>query len=226
MVLAGLFALGSLGFWILCSVVCICIIAAVEYEKPGWATASLIATFALIGFFGDFNVLTFARENPLSALACVGVYMVAGTLWAFSKWWFFLRARREQYDDVKREFLRRNKVEGTAIPDDLLEEWKKHAPDPDGNRYGYDYKEKTGFAPRARNHKSRILTWMIYWPWSMSGRSSTTRSSGCSRQSITRSRQRCRRCPTGFSPESRMTSVRLPHLLPLHRMSQILAMVH
>lgn len=167
-----LFALGSLGFWILLSVVCILLIAAVEYERPGWATLSLIATFSALAYFGDFNILTFAKENPLIATGCFVGYFVAGALWALGKWWFFLRARRENYNDTKAEFLRQHGITGQQIPDNLLKEWQEqtnwfidnHHRRP--TRYA-KAQDTTSVAPRARDHKSRILTWMAYWPWSM-----------------------------------------------------------
>ena len=48
---------GGVIFWLLVALACILLIVTVEYEKPGWATISVIATFLLLGFFGDFNVL-------------------------------------------------------------------------------------------------------------------------------------------------------------------------
>src|SRR3990170_3557711 len=94
--LLGIFALGTIGFWALCGVVCVLLITFVEYEKPGWATLSLLATFALLGWLGDLNVWRAAKEHPLLALGAVAAYLAIGTLWAFGKWWFFLKAARER----------------------------------------------------------------------------------------------------------------------------------
>lgn len=151
--LIGLFALGTIGFWILICVVCGLLIAAVEYEKPGWATVSLAATFGLLAWLGDFNLLTASRAHPVLAACCIGGYVVLGTAYSFVKWWRFLRGMRAKYLDTKAAFLERNGIQGTTIPDNLLQEWSR-------NSMGL------GTAPKARDHKARILTWMIYWPWS------------------------------------------------------------
>ena len=153
--LVGLFALGTVGFWILIAVVCGLLIWAVEYEKPGWATLSLAATFGLLGWLGDFNVLTATRDHPLIALGCIGGYILLGTAYSFVKWWRFLKARRAEYLDAKAQFLESRNVAGDAIPDQYLEQWKN-------DRRSVEL----GTAPKARDHKARILTWMIYWPWS------------------------------------------------------------
>ncbi len=150
----GFLAFGSVGFWILAGFVCLLLIAAVEWEKPGWATISLGVTAALLAYFGDVNVFAFVRHHPFSALALVVGYFVLGTLWSFGKWWFYLRNAREEYDEMKKRFLSSHGVVGTQIPDRCLQEWQKI------------YPLQRSVTPKARDNKGRIMTWMVYWPWS------------------------------------------------------------
>ncbi len=150
--LAGLFVIGSIGFWVLMILVTGALITALEYEKPGWATLSLGLTLLLLGYLGDFNALTVMKVHPFLALLSVVGYFLAGTVWAFGKWWFFLRDAREKYGEERSEFLKRHGVEGVDIPNELLKNWQ-------------DTARHLG-APRAKNNKLRILTWMMYWPWS------------------------------------------------------------
>lgn len=148
----GLFSVGSTGFWVLIVIASCFLIGMVEWEKPGWATTSLIVTLLLLGSFGNFNVIAFARENPTFALACGVGYFVVGTLWAFGKWWFYLQNVKARYEEERSVFLKENNIGTRHIPDELLKTWK------DKSSY---------FAPpRARNNKVRILVWMMHWPWS------------------------------------------------------------
>jgi hypothetical protein len=88
-------------------------------------------------------------------------YFALGALWSVGKWWFFVRDKRDTYNDRKRDFIADKKLQITvkdAIPTDLRKEFKSYM-----TRYG-----NGGVAmPEARKHKGRIMTWMAYWPWSM-----------------------------------------------------------
>lgn len=162
--LLTLFAVGTFWFWALLVVHFCVLLALIEYEKVGWATISLIAAFALLHFFGDFNIVAAALHNPVTALVVAGCYFVAGTVWSVVKWWFFVRNCREEYDERKAEFLRQNGVEGTAVPDKLKPKWKENL------SFGYGRRNSRlgeDVIPKAAKHKGRIMTWMCYWPWSM-----------------------------------------------------------
>lgn len=165
--LITLFALGTFWFWVLVAVHFCVLLALIEYEKTGWATFSMIATFAALYFLGDFNVVTAALRNPGLTAGIIGGYFVAGTAWSVAKWWFFVRRCREDYDKLKATFLRQNGIEGSAIPDNLKAKWKESLTS--HYRYGSErrYSFSNGVIPKASDHKSRIMTWMCYWPWSM-----------------------------------------------------------
>lgn len=166
--LLSLFAVGTIWFWALLVVHTFVILALIEHEKAGWATITMIATFAVLHFFGDFNVVSAAIHNPLTALAVVAGYFAAGTAWAVAKWWFYVGRCREQYDELKARFLERKGVAGPAIPDALKKEWKEHlSQDYEfGRRVGRRFSSDS-VIPKAGEHKGRITTWMCYWPWSM-----------------------------------------------------------
>lgn len=162
--LITLFALGTFWFWVLVAVHFCVLLALIEYEKTGWATFTMIATFAALYFLGDFNVITAALRNPGLTAALAGGYFAAGTAWSVAKWWFFVRRCREDYDKQKAEFLRHNGIEGTAIPDNLKTKWKESL----GYGYGRNsHRRSDNVIPKAGDHKSRIMAWMCYWPWSM-----------------------------------------------------------
>lgn len=165
--LVGLFALGTLGFWVLVAAVSVLLMVCVAYEKPVFASLMLIATFLLLGWLGDFNAIAAAKAHPLVAALAVAGYFVAGTAWAFGKWWFFLKSGRAEYDESRRDFLKANGLDPAGrIPDHLLRAWSDRAHQ---GRLGWLDRSADGgriVAPKARDHKGRIMIWMTYWPWS------------------------------------------------------------
>jgi hypothetical protein len=157
----ALFALGSMGFWILAGAVCLLLIAAVEYEKPGWATISLIVFCVALWLFGDVNVIKLTTKEPLFTSGLLVGYFVVGVIWSLAKWWFFVRQCRERYGKLRSTFLKkRGYRRDGSIPETEREQWQEWL---NGQlRYDRGYQLR----PTVQQNKSRILTWMIYWPWS------------------------------------------------------------
>jgi uncharacterized membrane protein YuzA (DUF378 family) len=171
--LYALFMTGSVLFWALIAAHFLIMLALIEYEKPGWATFSLITVFAGLKFFGDFDIVKAMFGNLGWTAAAVAIYFVAGTAWAIAKWWFYVTKCRDKYNDAKIAFLERNGLGGatkdTAIPDELLRKWQETRE----HEIGYQARraahqpQREQIAPKARDHKGRIMVWMCYWPWSM-----------------------------------------------------------
>jgi len=159
-----LFAIGSIGFILLCVGVSVLIIIAEDLEKFGLAGLGLIAAFTVMAIWGDFNVVSYALANPYLIAAFVGGYFVAGTVWAIVKWWFYVRDRRYRYDEAKTEFLREHGIKDGKIPDSLVGAWKERCT----NLVGYRSRVSAfAAAPQARDNKARIMRWMMFWPWSL-----------------------------------------------------------
>ena len=162
--LVGVFAFGTLGFYILMGLACLALLFAIEYEKAGWATITLITVFTLLAFFGNFNIAIAVRTHPIESVLCLGGYFVFGTFWSITKWWFFVRARKATYDEYKAEFLKKHNI--NSITSDCKSQFKEFM---DNYRSGRRYweNELSWEKPIAKDNKSRIMTWMVYWPWSM-----------------------------------------------------------
>lgn len=126
-----------------------------EDVKPGWATFGVISSVLLLKFFGDVNIPGMIVSNPINALYFSVGYLVLGTVWSLAKWWFFVREARESFDSMKKEwFLNRGRYANVPESDEKRnQEFKKHI----GSR---------DFRPKASKEKSRIMTWMCWWPWS------------------------------------------------------------
>lgn len=150
----------SIWFWLLMLVGIVGLIWTTETESP-FLAAVIFGVSAVAAHF-LFGVSLFAAivANPLVAIGAVLGYLLAGVLWAFPKWYFFVRNKRNAYLDQLRTFLRGLGYEGwdtaTTIPDEHRREWFKYH----GRRRG-------SLVPLARDNKSRILHWMAWWPFSM-----------------------------------------------------------
>lgn len=98
----------------------------IEFERPGWATISVILTIAVlqIGNIWDsgVNVIGLLIEHPFYALLAFCAWFVIGGFWSVGKWWFFVRRLRDKYEEKKRRFLLSHGIKDTlTIPDELKE---------------------------------------------------------------------------------------------------------
>ena len=165
--LTGLFIIGSVGFWILAAVVSILMFYFLEYDESFRASLTLIVTILFLFWFGNLS-FSYISANPLQFLAFVAGYFVAGAVWTIVKWWFFVYRIREGYDRIKEGYLRKEGINGDRIPENLRDKW-------------YDYlRQSTEWhsnlinlgrngvePPKPNDFKSRIYSWMVFWPWSM-----------------------------------------------------------
>jgi hypothetical protein len=159
-----LFVLWSIGFWSLAGVATILLFLCVENEKPGFATLTLIGSFALLALCGDFNVIHEVIVDPLRALFIVGLYFGGGGTWSFFKWWFYVKAHHDRYMDLRAGFLRKHNLpEKGEIPNELRVEFKSAV---DHNDQWSSRGTGRVSKPIIRENKGRIVLWMIYWPWS------------------------------------------------------------
>lgn len=162
---ASLFLVGTFWFWALLAAAAVVLFMCIAGERTGRATLSVIATFALLALFGDFNVLAYVRDHGLAFCLYLAGYFAVGTAWAVGKWWFYVRKQRVKYDERKRAFLEGHGVAGDAIPENLKAEWQAVV----GGHGVDDYaipRSIRSLVPRARDNKGKIMTWMVYWPWS------------------------------------------------------------
>jgi hypothetical protein len=174
-----LFLIGTVWFWLLLIAEFVLLLLFVELERPGFATVSLVATFSLLAFFGNFNLIAAVKAHPIDAAIGLGIYFVGGTLWSFGKWFFFVRKSRETFDDLKAQFDKtyQKKYSIKVFNDEshVHETVEYDIADRDG--FGYKKAivhfvlQKGGRSalkpPRASENKHRILLWMAYWPTSM-----------------------------------------------------------
>jgi hypothetical protein len=154
------FAVGSVGFWALLILETGLLIFLIEWGKGTFATLSLAVTLGLLYFLGDVNLFGFVIHHPITLVLGLILYFVAGTAWSVAKWWLFVRDMRARYDDLRADFCLEHKLDG-AIPAELQPIWLARL-EASGRRG-----RRIEVRPRARQHRSRIVFWMAYWPWSL-----------------------------------------------------------
>lgn len=168
-----LLSLAGLGYaWVwFCSLLVvesIVLLFLIENDKPGWCTLSLGATLGLLKFCAGVNVFEMAWNNPGKAVLTILGYFLVGTLWSVAKWYFFVKNKRTAFDEAKAEYALNPEYPMWAGHRGEKAPPKEPTPWVESHRYQsfIDRHTKT-LAPSVRGNKSRIMTWMGYWPWSM-----------------------------------------------------------
>ena len=167
-------------------VVLLCIIFT-AFEKWTWTTLCLLASGGVYVWVNKALVLSWILENWQTALLFVGAYLVAGVLWSFGKWLFFLIGFRDAFRDRKAWYLKkRGQNPDGEVPENLMPEFREFLRtgsltrvDGQGAQYqesySYNYRDRSYYGgswdtrPRASDHKSRITGWIGFWPFSMVG---------------------------------------------------------
>lgn len=127
-------------FWILFGVWALVLFVSVENDAPAYATLATIGFFVLFGVWGVLpgggSLLALLVANPVYTIMTVVGFFVFGTAWSVVKWWFYVR----DLADKRREQISQH-GKGSSF-------------------YGVIRK------PLVRDNKSRIMTWMCFWPFS------------------------------------------------------------
>jgi len=173
------FALFSPLWWLLIAAATISIIWALDNERGGFATFTLIVTAAALFLFGDSRLPGFLLEHPGGILLTVLGYFVGGAVWSVVKWSLFSQEKRDDYEDLKRNWLKGHGINSSEVPDGLKQsfldvlldsyEWAKDVTDTIVDENGaktVTRKRVVNIVPVAWDNKSRIMTWMCFWPWS------------------------------------------------------------
>lgn len=130
----------------------------VENDRAGGAGISVVIFGLLLQFLGGVDVFGTIWNNPVYILVFLALYLVAGTVWAVSKWYIFVKKIARKYREIKTEFLHSRKLEpGDPLDDKQRAELLRQARDS-------GIKE---VPPRANSNKSRIIGWMVFWPISL-----------------------------------------------------------
>lgn len=183
--LAGLFLIGSLGFWVV-TLTLFCVIIALTENERDWSAAILIAMFiGCVEYFpekGFFDGMTF-----ISLFEMVGLYAAIGLGWSFGKWYFFVQNKYEGFIEHRDKWLNRHNdnakrvqrevdnhpedFENVKIPqiitdvNDLSEDQREQLKEYLYDRGFISYRADT-IIPSVKDNKARMTRWIIWWPFS------------------------------------------------------------
>lgn len=153
-----LLAVGTAGFYIFAVLLCIVVTAIIE-NSEGWffPTFAFLGSVTFVNWFYNLGILSFSRMHPLYAAKLVLVYLACGVVWSFIKWYFLLHKNKVAYNKARSEFLEKNGA--TQMTPELAARFREtvlsiyNAPK----------------IPRASEHKSDLIRWATYWPFSVLG---------------------------------------------------------
>lgn len=148
-----LLAIGTLWFWVALVALLVVITVVVESESGTWATVVTVASLLGINYLYKLSLFTLAVSNPSHTLGLLLVYLVAGVVWSFIKWYFYLHERLKEFNESQAEFLKGN--EATEMTPALAAKFTN----------SYIYKN----IPVAKEHKADLTRWATYWPFSLIG---------------------------------------------------------
>jgi hypothetical protein len=153
-------AFGSTWGWIILAAAVIITIAYVEHDSGFAAFFTLLIGFTLLFSLHLKSAAMYVLNHPWNVVIGVALYFVAGTVWGVVKWFLHVTKKLEEYKEKKARFLRSNRFlrskNATEITPALVSSFKQFL--------GTNYIE--GEAPQVHDHKSDILMWMTYWPFS------------------------------------------------------------
>ena len=136
----GFFAFGTLGFWLLIVTLSVIYTISVEVDKHGLAICATILAVLL-----GWTNMTWLFHNWQLLLIGVAAYGITGGAWSIFRWFRYCR-----------KFIEENPIK--AIDKDTWEGGERRKMTP-----SEFYAEKL----KPSDHKSRLIAWIVYWPWSL-----------------------------------------------------------
>lgn len=164
-----------------------------ETEHFGWATALLLLCGGACYYFNVYGAALWVKAHVAQTLLFVGIYLVAGVVWSFVKWFSYLLCYREKWREAKEkdnkilpdliikahhQIKDLNKQEEANAKYHLREPIIQVMPTDDDAWLKYissDYHFSNSLAsrnfskPLASDNKVKITAWMAFWPFSFLG---------------------------------------------------------
>lgn len=166
-------AVGSIWFWLLLllesGLLCFYFLDdSDDDDTVGFgATVSIVVTIALMSVFGNF--LSYLWSHSYWIIAYIVGYLLAGALYTVLRVHDFASEASDALEELVHQYLKEKKIsheEMMASPDKLsamkvfvrqIARYKspvKRLREEDGKVW-------------IRDHKARVMTWLMYWPWSL-----------------------------------------------------------
>lgn len=111
-----------------------------------------LAVVTLGAWWLGYLDLMWMRENWKLCLAIVAAYPLLGAIWSVVKWWFFLHDQAASMQDRIDRIQQQNSDDPVRLSRQLT-----------------SLQQEGDWPPRVGNHKSRIMKWICWWPFSFIG---------------------------------------------------------
>lgn len=151
---ASLIAFGGIIFWLILAAYVIAVILCIESDGKSILSWPITLTLVLAGLFYLMYRAPLAERfggfTLGGALSVFGLYLVAGIVWSFFKWFKFLKNAKKKYD---KEVLRVEDVN----KDKKAKGQDKYCIPPPNIEY---------YIPLASENKEQLSCWILFWPFS------------------------------------------------------------
>lgn len=137
------FLASGLFVWALATLVVIMLFIATSNDSLSFAFWVTVAGLAGFQILTEVDPWGFVKENPKALGLAAFLYLPAGVLWSFYRWWRLLKNTAADLVAEKKEGHW-----GGRSPSD----WTRH---------------KNAMMPSAAKNKGRISCWIGYWPFSI-----------------------------------------------------------
>lgn len=161
-------------FYLITAVMIISMIALIENDELGWSHALFVAFVCLMAYKSGINLKEIIM-NPMTIFKYLSLYLGIGVVWAFCKWYFFLKnvlANFTAYKEkTKKELQGYTQDALTKAMNDRIKSAIKNSWNGNGLKELSCEEDSSGqlviLPPQANNNKARITTWITHWPFSM-----------------------------------------------------------
>lgn len=144
-------------FLIVMIITSIIIFGCIAYDSPTGASLAFVMFLFTSELIFKIPIWSTIITQPITVLGFFTLYICIGVGWSFPKWWFFVRKLRDEYVKELQSFLNSRGFSELTMPEELKQVWF--------SKEGRKWKEK--IPPSAGDYKTKILSWMLYWPFSM-----------------------------------------------------------
>ena len=146
-------AFGTIWGWLLLILFFIGVTACVENDEGFLAFATLLLGVFILDSTHLKSAGLYLVSHPWNVLMVIVLYFVAGTVWGVVKWFLYVTRQLEKYNECRRQFLSERKI--TELTPEMKNDFERFS-----GCYGIPV------VPQVHTHKSDILMWMTYWPFS------------------------------------------------------------
>lgn len=108
------------------------------------------------------DIIGGVKAHAIEAVIGAVAYFIIGTVWAFIKWWSFVKGERRRYDEVFCKFVRDHDIIDPISKwnDDQLRALERAISD------AGSYDNRIRVRPQVSDFKEDIFLWIGFWPFS------------------------------------------------------------